>query len=116
MTADAKILLTGATGFIGGSILTALLQSSHSSIQSSPITCLLRDANRAALLTSTYGERVNPVVYNGLDDLETTTAVAAQHDLVINTTLGYHSASTALLRGLAQRKDQSRRDVWFIHT
>ncbi|CEL11450.1 Putative NAD dependent epimerase/dehydratase family protein [Aspergillus calidoustus] len=110
MTADAKILLTGATGFIGGSILTALLQSSHSSIPSSPITCLLRDANRAALLTSTYGERVNPVVYNGLDDLETTTAVAAQHDLVINTTLGYHSASTALLRGLAQRKDQSRRD------
>ncbi|KAL4861773.1 hypothetical protein BDV12DRAFT_207785 [Aspergillus spectabilis] len=117
MTADAKILLTGATGYIGGSILTALLQSFDSSVQSNPITCLLRGVDRAALLTSTYGERVKPVLYNGLDDLETTTAVAAQHDVIINTTLGFHSASTkALLRGLAQRKNQTRRDVWLIHT
>lgn len=117
MTSDAKILLTGATGFIGGSILTALLQSSVLSLQSGPITCLLRGADRAALLTSTYGKRVKPAVYSGLDDLETTTAVAAQHDIVINTTLGYHSASTkALLRGLAQRKAHTGRDVWMIHT
>ncbi|GMF80385.1 unnamed protein product [Aspergillus oryzae] len=117
MTSDAKILLTGATGFIGGSVLTALLQSSASSLQSGPITCLMRGADRAALLTSTYGERVKPTVYGGLDDLETITAVAAQHDVVINTTLGYHSASTkALLRGLAQRKAQTGRDVWLIHT
>ncbi|KAF3394249.1 hypothetical protein F1880_005432 [Penicillium rolfsii] len=114
---DVKILLTGATGFIGGSILTALLQSSAPSLQSIPITCLLRGADRAALLTSTYGERVKPVLYDGLDDLETTTAVTAQHDIVINTTLGYHPASTqALLRGLAQRKTQTGRDVWMIHT
>ncbi|BCS19436.1 uncharacterized protein APUU_12264A [Aspergillus puulaauensis] len=118
MTSNPKILLTGATGFIGGSILTALLQSPVLSLQSSPITCLLRDdSNRAALLTSTYGNRVNPSIYDGLDDLETTSAVAAEHDIVINTTMGFHSASTkALLRGLAQRKAHTGRDVWMIHT
>ncbi|KAL3482038.1 hypothetical protein BJX99DRAFT_269437 [Aspergillus californicus] len=117
MTSDAEILLTGATGFIGGSVLTALLRSPALSLQSKSITCLLRGADRAALLTSTYGERVKPVLYDGLDDLETTTAVAAEHDIVINTTLGYHSASTkALLRGLAQRKTQTGHDVWMVHT
>ncbi|GKZ25947.1 hypothetical protein AbraIFM66951_002058 [Aspergillus brasiliensis] len=114
---NAKVLLTGATGFIGGSVLTALLQSSALSLQLNPITCLLRGADRAALLSSTYGERVKPALYDGLDDLDTTTAIAAEHDVVINTTLGYHSASTkALLRGLAQRKAKTGRDVWMIHT
>ncbi|KAL4744892.1 hypothetical protein BDW72DRAFT_199163 [Aspergillus terricola var. indicus] len=52
-----------------------------------------------------------------LDDLETTTAVAAQHDIIINITLGYHSTSAqVLLRGLAQRREQTGRDVWYIRT
>ncbi|KAG7285960.1 hypothetical protein NEMBOFW57_008256 [Staphylotrichum longicolle] len=117
MTSDTKILLTGATGFIGGSVLTSLLDSSASSHPLGPITCLMRGPDRASLLSSTYGDRVNLVLYQGLDDLEATTAVAAQHDIVINTTLGYHSPSTkALLRGLAQRKASTGRDVWMIHT
>ncbi|KAH8427132.1 uncharacterized protein LDX57_004849 [Aspergillus melleus] len=117
MASDARILLTGATGFVGGSVLTTLLLQLPASTQSNPITCLLRGADRAAILTSTYGERVKPILYGGLDDLETTTAVAARHDVIINTTLGYHSASAqALLRGLAQRKEQTGRDVWYIQT
>ncbi|KAI1305665.1 NAD dependent epimerase/dehydratase family protein-like protein [Xylaria venustula] len=113
-----RILLTGATGFIGGSVLTQLLNSTSPSIRSAPITCLVRGADRAAKLTATYGDRVNPVVYKDLDDLETTTAVAAQHDLVISTTLGYHTASArALQKGLAQRKRaHPSSEPWFIHT
>ncbi|KAL4746838.1 hypothetical protein BDW72DRAFT_197311 [Aspergillus terricola var. indicus] len=112
MAIDARIL-TGATGFVGGSVLTTLLQQLPALTQSNPITCLLRGADRAAISTSTYGKRIKPVLYNGLDDLETTTAVAAQHDIIINTTLGYHSASAqVLLRGLAQRREQTGRDVW----
>ncbi|KAF5644811.1 NAD dependent epimerase dehydratase family [Fusarium tjaetaba] len=116
MASDNKnILLTGATGFIGGSVLAALLRSP--SLQSGPVTCLMRGPDRASLLSATYGHRVKPVLYEGLDDLEATTAVAAQHDVVINTTLSYHSPSTkALLRGLAQRKAVTGHDVWMIHT
>lgn len=113
-----KILLTGATGYIGGSILTALLNSSNPALQSAgPITCLLRGADRAAVLSSTYGDRVKPVLYRDLDDVETATAVAAEHDIVIHTTVGSHPASAqALVRGLAQRKASTGREVWMIHT
>ena len=44
---DEKVLLLGATGYIGGSILTALL-----ALPTPPahITCLVRDPHKAALL------------------------------------------------------------------
>ncbi|KAI1425913.1 NAD dependent epimerase/dehydratase family protein-like protein [Xylaria sp. FL1777] len=117
-SSQPRILLTGATGFIGGSVLTQLLESTAPSIRSAPITCLVRGADRAAKLKATYGDRVNPVVYKDLDDLETTTAVAAQHDVVISTTLGYHTPSArAIQEGLAQRKRANPgSEPWFIHT
>jgi nucleoside-diphosphate-sugar epimerase len=109
-TTPPQILLTGATGYIGGSILAHLLNSPSPTLSKATITCLIRGPERAVTLSSTYGARVRPIVYKDLDDLEATTAVAAQHDLVINTTLGFHPASAqALIRGLA-------RDVWMIHT
>ncbi|KAI0532843.1 NAD dependent epimerase/dehydratase family protein-like protein [Xylaria digitata] len=113
-----RILLTGATGFIGGSVLTQLLESTSPNLQAAPITCLIRGADRAAKLTAAYGDRVRPVLYNDLDDLETTTAVAAQHDVVISTTLGYHTgAALAIIEGLAQRKRANPgSQPWFIHT
>ncbi|KAI1354846.1 NAD dependent epimerase/dehydratase family protein-like protein [Xylaria sp. FL0043] len=113
-----RVLLTGATGFIGGSVLTQLLESTSPKLRSAPITCLVRGADRAAKLKATYGDRVNPVLYKDLDDLETTTAVAAQHDVVISTTIGFHTPSTrAIQEGLAQRKRANPGcEPWFIHT
>ncbi|KAI1638202.1 NAD dependent epimerase/dehydratase family protein [Biscogniauxia mediterranea] len=112
-----QILLTGATGFIGGAVLTHLLNSSSPILSNATITCLVRGTDRVSKLRTTYGGRVRPVLYRDLDDIEVTTAVAAEHDLVINTTLGFHAASAqALLRGLAQRKASTGRDVWMVHT
>ena len=112
-----QILLTGATGYIGGTILTRLLNSNSPALSSATITCLVRGSDRIAALTATYGARVKPVLYEGIDDLEATIAIAAQHDLAINTMTGYHPASAqALVRGLAKRKESTGRDVWMIHT
>ncbi|KAI1765483.1 NAD dependent epimerase/dehydratase family protein [Hypoxylon sp. FL1150] len=112
-----QILLTGATGYIGGTILTQLLASTSPALKDATISLLLRGPDRAAKLTSAYGSRVRPILYKDLDDLEATVAAASQHDLVINTTLGYHPPSgVALVRGLAQRKAATGRDVWMIHT
>ncbi|KAK6856204.1 hypothetical protein PG995_008355 [Apiospora arundinis] len=111
-----RILLTGATGFIGGTILTNLL--SQSSLAHLTFTCLVRGADRVTKLTAHYGDRVKPVLHEGLDDLEAIESIAAQHDIVINAGLGYHPASAqALVRGLGQRKAANpERDVWMIHT
>ena len=113
-----RILLTGATGFIGGTILHHLLSSSLPNLKAKhfTLTVLVRDASRAAAYTACWGIRVNAVIYEGLDDIEKTATVASQHDLVINMTLGFHAASAqALLTGLARRKAETGRGVYMLH-
>lgn len=115
-TNPARILLTGATGFIGGTVLQQLLDSSHPALATATITILIRDDSRAEAFANAFGTRVQPVVYEGLDDIEKTETVASQHDVVISMTLGFHAASAqALLRGLAQRKAATGRDVYMVH-
>ncbi|OLN86184.1 hypothetical protein CCHL11_04159 [Colletotrichum chlorophyti] len=116
-----KLLLTGATGYVGGSVLHHLL--THPALtstftSSSPITLPLRGGpDRAAILTAAYGPRVRPVPSTSLDDLEPLTALAAQHDIVVNAASGFHPPSAeALVRGLAKRKTQTGRPTWMIHT
>lgn len=68
-----RLLLTGATGFIGGTVLNTFIKSSASSLRGSPISYLLRGKDRAAKLSAVYGDRVDQISYEGLDDLEKTT-------------------------------------------
>jgi len=115
--APKKILLTGATGYIGGSVLTTLLNSTVPSLKEAPITLLLRGKDRADAFTTKYGDRVKPILYEGMDDLDRTIEVAAQHDIIINTTMGDHpGSSAALVKGLAQRKKSTDSEPWIIHT
>ncbi|KAH7089664.1 NAD dependent epimerase/dehydratase family protein-like protein [Paraphoma chrysanthemicola] len=110
-----KILLTGATGFIGGTVLAALLD--HPVLKDAVITLLLRGKSHANTLEATYGSRVNTVIYEDIDDAATTTTAASKVDMVINAGPGFHlGAPEALIRGLAQRKSETGRDVWMIHT
>lgn len=117
MTSPPKILLTGATGYIGGSVLHHLLQSNAESLKNASVTCLVRGAARIAKLNTEYGRRVNPVLFQDLDDTDRIIDIASQHDIVINTTLGYHPASAAaVVKGLAKRKQATGKDVYMIHT
>ena len=112
-----KILLTGATGYIGGSVLSALLSSNHECFKKISITCLVRGQDKADTLTSIFKGRVTPALFKGLDDTDRVIEVASQHDVVVNTLLGYHPESAAaLVRGLAQRKKQTGKDVFMVHT
>lgn len=70
-----------------------------------------------AKLRNYYGSRVHPILYQDLDDIERTIEVASQHDIIINTTLGFHPQSAAaLVHGLAKRKQRTGHDVYMIHT
>jgi len=112
-----KILLTGATGYIGGTVLHHLLQSDSESLRNASITCLVRGAARIAKLNTEYGRRVNPVLFQDLDDTARIIDIASQHDIAINTTLGYHPASAAaVVKGLAKRKQATGKEVYMIHT
>jgi nucleoside-diphosphate-sugar epimerase len=115
--APAKILLTGATGYIGGSVLTQLLASRAPALEKIQFSCLVRRQEQADLLTSTYGDRVVPILFKDLDDSETIIKVASEHDIVINTTIGNHAESArSLVLGLEKRKATTGKDVFMLHT
>lgn len=72
-------------------------------------------------LKETYGNRVQPSLFNNLDDTDAVEEIASQHDIVINAGTGFHAASAvAMVRGLSKRRRQESRSAgqqpWMIHT
>ncbi|KAJ5089150.1 NAD dependent epimerase/dehydratase [Penicillium argentinense] len=109
----SKLLLTGATGFIGGTVLHQLLNTSDPGIKSLSITAVVRkpaDADRLAK------EGLQTVLVNGLDDDEALEQAASKHDIVVNVATGFHATSTkSLIRGLGKRREQTGKDVYYLH-
>ncbi|GAA5980981.1 hypothetical protein JCM10908_003939 [Rhodotorula pacifica] len=106
-----KILLTGATGYIGGTVLSTLLEAKHEGVS---YGVLIRNPKQS----SAYSDRnITPHLFEGLDDLKTIEKVAADYDAVINTaSASHHESAKALIRGLAQRKKQTGASTFIIHT
>lgn len=116
-----RILLLGATGYVGGSVLHHLLGSTHPLLSKVPVTVLIRGSDRAAKLQQVYGDRVSPVLFDDLDNINLITELASQHDIVINAGTGFHPASAeAIVRALAKRQQDASggeaRRPWVIHT
>jgi nucleoside-diphosphate-sugar epimerase len=87
-----KIFITGAGGYIGGSVATRFVQSGHS------VRGMIRNPSRAEELRS-FG--IEPVIGN-LDDSALLAAEAAGVDAVVNAASSDHrSAVEAILAGLA---------------
>jgi len=87
-----KIFMTGATGYIGGTIARRLLDDGHE------IRGLVRDAEKGAKL-AVFG--VDPVI-GGLDDAAILAAEARRADAVVNTANSDHrGAIDAFLEALA---------------
>ncbi|KAM5364335.1 hypothetical protein ACJA88_013120 [Fusarium oxysporum] len=106
-----RILITGATGYVGGSVLTTVL--SNPFLAKLPITALIRTQSQASTLSSLP---VTPLLFANLDDTAFLTEVASTHDVVIHAANGYHIPSAqAFIRGLTQRKRQTGREVHYIH-
>jgi len=97
----ATIFLTGATGYIGGSVAAKLMEAGYR------VRGLVRNQDSAKRLA---GLGIEPVL-GTLDDSELLTAEAGRSDGVINTASADHASSVrALIAGL---KDASKP---FLHT
>ncbi|KAL6862247.1 hypothetical protein J3F83DRAFT_745546 [Trichoderma novae-zelandiae] len=112
--APNKVLVTGASGYIGGSILTRLLQSTHPDIKNLAYTVLVRKPEHAEYFKS---QGMTPVLFDSLDQVDLLKKEASEHDIVINAASAFRSlGARALIEGLAERKKVTGGPVWFIHT
>lgn len=96
MSVHASVLLIGASGFVGGTILTRL---SHT-YPSVHTTCLIRKEEAAKELTSRYGKNVSTVV-NSDPSPQFLKELAEKADLIINAGSNDILGICALLDGLA---------------
>ena len=71
-----KILLTGPTGFIGGSVLTELFVSGINTQYT--VSILVREEERAKALEIKYG--VKTYLFHSLDETDLRQKVAGEHD------------------------------------
>ncbi|TFK49690.1 NAD(P)-binding protein [Heliocybe sulcata] len=111
MTAKTSIFLTGATGYLGGSVLQRLL--SHPEASSFEITALVRSAEKANLL-ETFGVKVLLGSHSELDKLE---AAAASSDVVFAIAdCDDLPAAKAILKGLRKRFTETGNAPILIHT
>ncbi|KAK5634724.1 hypothetical protein RRF57_010437 [Xylaria bambusicola] len=111
---QTKVLITGVTGYIGGSILSQLLSSTQVK-NNLRISVLTRKDDRARSFASLG---VNVYTLNDLNDSEAIKQAASENDVVIHTASGFHTESAKnLIEGLGARKRQNAQaDVYYIHT
>ncbi|KAM5349388.1 hypothetical protein ACJ41O_005893 [Fusarium nematophilum] len=109
-----KALLTGATGFIGGSVLAQILSSTDPKIRELEITAIVREKEQADLLAQ-HG--IDARLFNGLDDSEQLRSIASEFDIVLHCAPGQHTSSAeALILGLGDSQKKTGRQTHYIHT
>lgn len=100
---------TGATGYIGGDALHRLTEA-HADFE---ITCLVRDAERGAILTQRYLDI--RLVYGSLDDFDLIAEEAFKADIVCNWASCEHPGCVkAILQGLGRKS--AGQPGYLIHT
>lgn len=108
---STKIFFTGATGYIGGSVLTRLIN--HPDFKSFEITALVRSADKAERLRK-FG--INVVVGSHKDEA-LVEQLTSQTDVVIAVADADDlNAAKATLRGLKKRYEATGKAPVFIHT
>ncbi|KAG6860706.1 hypothetical protein C0995_008291 [Termitomyces sp. Mi166 len=111
---DLKIslFLIGASGFIGGTLLTSLL--AREDRDRFDITVLIRGEERAVLIREKLGLKT---VVADLSDYEVVSAGAENADVVINTANADHPAGAkAIIDGLTKRKAKTGKTGIYIHS
>lgn len=112
----SKILLVGATGYVGGTVLSQLLASTEVSLQGLTFDVLVRREHQAELLRSVYKDRINTVFWAGLEDVKSIEAIASKYDIIVNTGSGFVTAGAkAFVDGLARRVEAGLPTPWLLH-
>ncbi|KAF7596850.1 hypothetical protein BBP40_012450 [Aspergillus hancockii] len=109
-----RILITGATGYIGGSVLATLKASSAEKVQNAQIDVLIRGEQRVPEFEKL---NVGVIVFESLDEIDFIKKLASEYDVIINTASAFHTESAvAMITGLRDRQAKTGQSTYFIHT
>lgn len=110
------VFLTGATGYIGGTVLSKLLSLP---VPPALFTVLVRDPKKAELfssLTVPPGTTIQPL-QGSLSDYDKLEKAAAEHDITVSCADADNlEAVQAILKGMKKRREQSGHRPYLIHT
>lgn len=116
MLSTNKLLLLGATGYIGGTVLDHLIACKQTPIDSLTFDVLVRQKDAADKLSKAYGERVNPILWDGFTDIQFVIKTAANYEIIINAGIGLiPEGAKALVDGLAKRIRPGCPLPWILH-
>ncbi|KAE8376640.1 hypothetical protein BDV26DRAFT_265108 [Aspergillus bertholletiae] len=111
-----KILLIGATGYIGGTVLDHLINSEVTSLGGLTFDLLVRSKDAIEKLNRAYGDRIKPILWTGFADLPFITDTSTNYDIIINAGTGFMLDGTkALIHGLTRRIRPGTPVPWLIH-
>ncbi|KAF4612137.1 hypothetical protein D9613_004521 [Agrocybe pediades] len=111
MSSPLRILMTGVTGYIGGSILARFLE--HPDFASFKITTLVRSPEKAEKIRALGVD----AVVGSHNDSELMQSLTASNDVVFSTTdSDDHEAIIATLKGMKKRHDATGSVPILIHT
>ncbi|KAL1641093.1 hypothetical protein SLS58_006366 [Diplodia intermedia] len=111
-----KILLTGATGYVGGTVLDQLINSTAPSLRNLTFDLLVRGHEPAQKLKEAYGARVHPLQWKGLEHADSIVSIASNYDIIVNTGSGFvPTGAQAFVDGLACRINPGGPPPWVLH-
>ncbi|KAL2785967.1 NAD dependent epimerase/dehydratase family protein [Aspergillus keveii] len=97
-----SILITGVSGYIGGSILAAILDWKSKEDVQLNISALVRSESQASVID---GLGVQSILVKDFDELEKLEKLGEEFDIIIHAGAGWHTASAkAFIRGLSVRR------------
>lgn len=111
-------------------MLARLLSTAYASVKDADISVLVRGADKAEAMAS---KGVNTVLFDNFEDYDTIKRAASEHDGtelidrrvsirlidagILHTASGFHTGiAKSLLAGLAERKQKTGREVYYMHT
>ncbi|CAL8584460.1 hypothetical protein XPA_010058 [Xanthoria parietina] len=112
--AKPEVLLAGATGYIGGTILSTLLNTENGLLEHCNLSLLVRGQDKARVFDA---KGLKTVLFDDLENTQEIERIASNYDLIINTTPGGSvNSAAAFIRGLGNGKALTGHDVFYIHT
>ncbi|OQE40244.1 hypothetical protein PENCOP_c006G00260 [Penicillium coprophilum] len=110
--APRSLLITGVSGYIGGTILSSLLQKQDQWTKQLKISALVRSKSQASTVQNLG---VLPVMFSSFDETEALEEIAKEFDVIIHAGAGWHTSSAkALVTGQGARKAALNRPVHYI--